>query len=143
MRSTRQPCVKEPRAAGAAMAGLAAALVCACAPGGAAGTVATGPGAEFDAQGCAEDAMRRSPDPEVMPDAAVGFSRWCALGDAPACSMLGVMHELGLGVRRSRERARSLYRRACDGGNARACGNLDELLRGTTGASPPPLGRGG
>jgi hypothetical protein len=38
------------------------------------------------------------------------------------------MHERGRGVRQSRGQARSLYRRACEGGNVRGCGNLGELL---------------
>jgi hypothetical protein len=42
--------------------------------------------------------------------------------------MLGVIHELGLGVPRDRARARSLYRQACERRNLRACGNLGELL---------------
>lgn len=123
------------RAELAALAGSSALLACACAPG-AAGTTAAGPA--FDAQACAEDALRRSPDAAHLANVAFGLSRWCAMGDAASCSMLGVMHELGLGVRRRRDHAWSLYRRACDAGNARACQNLYELVRSSVTGTPMP-----
>ncbi len=84
--------------------------------------------AKFDPQACAEDALRRGPDPALVNDAAASFSTACGMRDLASCSMLGVAHELGLGVAKSATRARSLYRHACEGGNARACGNLGELL---------------
>jgi TPR repeat protein len=82
----------------------------------------------YDPQACAETALRRSAAPELLPDSAEIMLRACSVGEADACSIAGVMFELGRGVRPDRERARSLYTRACDRGNARGCGNLGEML---------------
>lgn len=82
----------------------------------------------YDHQACVENALRNKPDPALLADAALELGQGCRFSDASSCSMLGVMYELGRGVRRDPERARSLYERACDGGNARACGNLGELV---------------
>ncbi len=118
--------MKRSRTAGAALpslAGLAALLASACAP------LASSPTPAFDPQACAEEALRRNPDPGVVRDAVTGFTRDCAGVAVPsACSMLGVLHELGLGVPVDPTLARSLYRLACGAGNTRACGNLGELL---------------
>jgi TPR repeat protein len=45
----------------------------------------------------------------------------CDAGVAVACSNLGVMYEIGLGVPKDEAHAASLYRRACNGGMAEAC----------------------
>jgi TPR repeat protein len=84
-------------------------------------------GAPYDSQACVENALRRNPDPALLPDAAEQISAWCQTGDAASCSTLGVMYELGLGVRADRARAARLYRHACSDGNARACDNLGGL----------------
>jgi TPR repeat protein len=82
----------------------------------------------YDSQACAEDTMRRSSDPALAAAAVQAFSAGCAARDGAACSMLGVAYEIGLGGPRSLPRARGYYQHACEGGNARACGNLGELL---------------
>jgi TPR repeat protein len=109
----------------ATVAALATATA-ACAPDiGAAGLVA--PGGAYDQQACVETALRRGPDPEAARDALAEMTQGCALGDSASCSMLGVIYELGRGVRPDTRYARDLYRKACGKGNARACGNLGEL----------------
>jgi uncharacterized protein len=109
------------RVALAALAGSLVLLGCAAAPPRAASRAA------FDPQACAEEALRKHPDPSTVLDAAAQFSIGCTRQDPAACSMLGVMTELGLGMRRDRALAQSLYRRACEAGNMRGCGNLGEL----------------
>ncbi len=91
-----------------------------------------------DPQTCAEDALRRRPDPALAAETAAAFSSDCARGDTASCSMLGVAHEVGYGVARDADRARSLYQQACRSGNKRACGNLGEVLlaEAEPGASP-------
>jgi TPR repeat protein len=100
---------------------LGAALFAGCGAGADAGFIT-------DPQGCAENALRRRGDPAILPDAAAALARDCDMGDAPSCSIAGVMYELGRGAPRDLGRARSLYGRACHVGNARACANLAELL---------------
>ena len=81
-----------------------------------------------DCQACAEEALRRDPDPVALVNAALTFELTCATRQPGACSLLGVLHELGVGAPRDLARARSLYRLDCDAGNARACGNLGALM---------------
>jgi TPR repeat protein len=45
----------------------------------------------------------------------------CDAGVAVACSNLGVMYEIGLGVPKDEAHAASLFRKACDGGVSVAC----------------------
>jgi uncharacterized protein len=112
------------RVALSALARLTALLLAACAP-----AASPAPAASFDAQACAEEALRRSPDPAVVKDAAARLSRQCeGPGEASACSVFGVLLELGLGIDADHARARKLYRFACESGNRRACGNLGALL---------------
>jgi TPR repeat protein len=111
------------RTALAAVAGLGAALLAACASPGAAS-----PHAGYEEQACAEQALRRSPHPAILDGAEESFTLWCGLGDAASCSMLGVMYEAGAGVARDPRRALALYQRACSAGNARACTNLGAAL---------------
>jgi TPR repeat protein len=47
--------------------------------------------------------------------------RACVLGDADACVMAGVLHEVATGVPRDDAVARRYFRRACDRGEARRC----------------------
>jgi TPR repeat protein len=118
------------------LAGLTALLAGACTP-----AVSTPPDPSFDPQACAEDALRRSPEPAIVKDAAAHFSRRCeGSGDVSACSLFGVLLELGLGVRADRARARTLYRFACESGNPRACGNLGELLLADAAPGATPEG---
>lgn len=85
-------------------------------------------GVKYDAQECVEDALRNRPDPAAVSDAAVAFARACQEGEAAACSVLGVMYELGRGFPVNAPYARTLYGGACETQNLRACGNLGELL---------------
>jgi TPR repeat protein len=109
-----------------ALAALALLLSCS----GCSGAFAAGPPARFDRRSCAEDALHRHPDPALAREARMLSSASCQKGDAAACSMLGVIHELGLGVPKDRSRARALYQGACSARYQRACGNLGELLLG-------------
>ncbi len=86
--------------------------------------------AAFDPQTCAEEAMRHGADPAVAADAPAYFKEACATRDFGACSLLGLVNELGFGVPKNLTRARGLYTYACDSGNKRACGNLGELVIG-------------
>jgi|HubBroStandDraft_2_1064218.scaffolds.fasta_scaffold1044749_1 TPR repeat protein len=99
-------------------------------------------GAPYDAQACAENALRNHPDPEILRGAAEQLWTFCQTGDAPSCSTLGVMYELGQGVRPDRARAARLYERACSDGNARACDNLSGLTRPAANA-PGQVARAG
>lgn len=82
----------------------------------------------YDAQACAEHALRGDVDHETALQATVVFREACGYGDAGACSGLGIIYERGLGgVERDASKAASLYRRACDRGNGRACENLRDL----------------
>jgi len=97
------------------------------------------PAAGFDSQACAEEALRQRPDPALVVEAARTSSQ-CAAGTPWACSVLGVLAELGLGMRPDRARAGALYRRACEAGNPRGCGNLGELLLADTERGSQPDG---
>jgi len=52
------------------------------------------------------------------------YQEACDDGDLTACTVFGLMSELGQGVTQDRERARDLYRRACEGGELVGCTNL-------------------
>lgn len=82
---------------------------------------------------CAEDSVRaqRAPLPEGAP---AELAATCETGDARACSVLGVMYEVGRGAPMDRARAATLFGWACEQGNLRGCVNLGrlELLEGTT-----------
>jgi TPR repeat protein len=77
--------------------------------------------------------------PDVRLAAAL-LTQACELGDAAACSDLGVLYALGRGVAQSDERAAALARRACEQGSAIACSNQGALL--AEGAAPPSAGEG-
>lgn len=49
------------------------------------------------------------------------FTRSAERGNADAQHSLGLMYEDGLGVRTNPERARELYKKACDGGSEAGC----------------------
>jgi hypothetical protein len=106
---------------------------------GAMGEPSLGDGTTFDPQACAEDALRRTTDPELAAQAVETFSTACALRDTSSCSMLGVAYQIGVGVARNPARARGLYRHACEGGNKRACGNLGEMLLVESEAHAEPI----
>ncbi|AAM73014.1 MAG TPA: sel1 repeat family protein [Chlorobaculum sp.] len=48
-------------------------------------------------------------------------------GDAQAQCMLGLMYELGLGVRQDKRTAKEWYGKACDNGNQKGCDNYRRL----------------
>src|SRR5579859_2854818 len=77
----------------------------------------------FDAQTCVEQALRRNPDPETLETARVTFETECGKGVPAACSMLGVMNEIGVGLPVNPRRAIALYDLACRTGNEQACTN--------------------
>jgi TPR repeat protein len=55
-------------------------------------------------------------------DGAAGlFKRGCEGGDPASCAQLATAHLLGRGVTHDDARARELYRKACDAGEASAC----------------------
>ncbi|MFT3767571.1 MAG: protein kinase [Minicystis sp.] len=60
--------------------------------------------------------------------AATLYTKACDHGDAPACSGLGVLHELGAGVARDRTRAASYYDKACSSGDALGCAYKSFML---------------
>ena len=78
----------------------------------------------YDQQACVEGALRRAPDPETVASARKAFKAECREGGAEACSALGVMNEIGVGVPMNAAQAVVLYERACEAGNARGCVNL-------------------
>lgn len=78
-------------------------------------------------QACIEEALRRNPDPALLPDVAAALEAHCAEGNPADCSALGVMFELGLERPQDSTAALRLYTRGCEGGNQRACVNLNRL----------------
>jgi uncharacterized protein len=86
------------------------------------------PGLVDARQDCVEGSLRRAPDPGVLPEAATEFDAACSDGQAAACSVLGVMYQLGRGVDRDDERAHALFAGACAAGNAGGCVNLGSML---------------
>ncbi len=81
----------------------------------------------YDSQACVEEALRRAPDPSLIPAAATEFELGCKGNDAGACSALGVLYELGIGRAKSYAGAHKSYERACKAGNQRGCVNLGRL----------------
>ncbi len=81
----------------------------------------------YDAQSCVEESLRRNPQNPEAREAAAVFADACKLGDAAACSVHGLMLELGAGVPSNARTARALYTRACSAQNQRACTNLSRL----------------
>lgn len=82
----------------------------------------------YDQQACLERALRRNPSSALVGQGAKQFADSCHDGELESCSALGVMHELGLGVKRDMFQALALYRKACDGGNVHACINVGTAL---------------
>lgn len=95
----------------------------------------------YDSQGCVEDALRRRPHREMLVQARAEFELSCRASDPAACSALGVMAELGLAGDADPKLARSLYRRACEGGNQRGCVNSGRLTVATSSSTPAELDR--
>jgi TPR repeat protein len=56
--------------------------------------------------------------------AAKVMGQACEADHAPACETLGVMAAEGRGIKRNAARAQRLFRRACRGGQAKACTRL-------------------
>lgn len=52
------------------------------------------------------------------------YTAACDGGVAEGCYNLGIMHEFGEGVAKSKLRAAALYKRACNGGDAGACSRV-------------------
>jgi TPR repeat protein len=126
---------------------LVATLVSVCASACATGELFTSPvdvaGVKYDAQECVENALRNAPDPSDVRDAVSAFTSACEAGEAPACSVLGVMYEVGRGFPLDTPRALALYGAACDAHNPRACANRDRLLltHGTAPREPARVGQ--
>jgi TPR repeat protein len=78
----------------------------------------------YDQQACLERALRRAPDAETVARASKAFMAECREGGAEACSALGVMNEIGVGVPVNAAHSVALYERACAAGNSRGCANL-------------------
>jgi TPR repeat protein len=89
-------------------------------------------GLSYNAQDCVEHALRNHPDTETVREARTAFSDACKNGEAAACSAVGVMYEVGVGVPMDTRRARELYGTACEAHNARACENLAGLMAADT-----------
>jgi len=62
-------------------------------------------------------------------EAARLYDQACVSGNANACNLLGTMNESGEGVAEDPARAAGLYSKACDGGEAMGCDNIDRLHR--------------
>jgi uncharacterized protein len=77
-------------------------------------------------------AEKKTPDPAAAYDryrrAVKGHGEACDKGDLQACARLAVLLEEGSGTSADRDEARSLFTRACAGGEAEACLRLS--LRG-------------
>ncbi len=85
-------------------------------------------------QKCVECALKRTPDPASLPNAAATFRELCDDGDAASCSVLGVMYEQGRAVLQDHRMAMQLYQVACNDRNARGCANLGRMYeKGITG----------
>jgi TPR repeat protein len=81
----------------------------------------------YDRQACVEEAMRQRPDAKLAAAAAPELELSCRVGDAAACSALGVTYELGLGREQDMSMARGLYLKACTAKNERGCVNAANL----------------
>ena len=56
--------------------------------------------------------------------AAQLYQKACDSGEAGGCSNLGVLYQIGKGVKQNYQKAAQLYQKACDGGEAVGCSNL-------------------
>lgn len=100
-----------------------------------------GNGYGYDEQACVERALRRSADAETALRASREFIEECRQGGAEACSALGVMNEVGVGVPRNIAKAVALYERACVAHNQRGCTNLGiARAQGLGGVADPAAG---
>jgi uncharacterized protein len=87
-------------------------------------------------QQCVECGLRVQTDGDLSPEALRVFTRSCRLGDAAACSVVGVIFEGGRGVTKDIKGAARFYAAACRSGNARGCVNLGKFYaRGQTGTT--------
>ncbi|MFO0553592.1 MAG: hypothetical protein U0271_34740 [Polyangiaceae bacterium] len=84
-------------------------------------------GLDRRSQNCIEEALRRNPDPSLLPGVAAALEAHCGEGNPADCSALGVMYELGMERPHDAAKAKLLYARGCEAGNQRACVNLDRL----------------
>jgi hypothetical protein len=105
---------KVARALLAALVALLASFGCGCVP----------LGAPYDAQACAENALRRNPDPAILLAAAGELSTWCRTGDAGSCSALADLIERGA-ARGAPEKASALRLAACALGDEGASARVE------------------
>lgn len=81
--------------------------------------------------------LNESADPG---EAAVWYERGCELQHGPACTALGLMHEIGLMGARSVREARAYYVQACELSDARGCDFAHAVRSGDrAGAAGPEL----
>ncbi len=71
--------------------------------------------------------------------AAAYYHQGCDLGDARACTNLGVMFENGQGVYRDGVKAAELYRSGCDGDDSLGCTYLGFMYQGGSGVPRSPV----
>ena len=76
--------------------------------------------ARGDALGCFNVAANHAFD-EDFPSAAKYYAKACELNDAESCYELGILYDEAKGVPYDPVRSATLFRRACDGGLAKAC----------------------
>jgi hypothetical protein len=60
--------------------------------------------------------------------AAAKFEQQCSKKDARSCSQAGFQYFLGCGVKRDRDKAVTLLRKACDLDDTRACEQLKNMV---------------
>jgi TPR repeat protein len=93
----------------------------------------------YDHQSCVETSLRRNAKGLGTDVAPTRFEASCRSGDMGACSALGLLHEMGVGVRADAKSAAKYYLLACEGGNTRACLNLGDLLVKNEGEGHDPV----
>ena len=76
---------------------------------------------------------------EDLPLAAAYYRRGCDLGDARACTNLGVTFENGQGVFRDDVKAAELYAKGCTGHDAHGCTYLGFMYQGGRGVPRSPV----
>ncbi len=83
------------------------------------------PGFDDDHQQASVEATLRGNTPDADLDASAfrHFSAGCNFEDPAMCSALGVLYEMGRGVRKDHARAFELYTSACQAGNDCGCVN--------------------
>ena len=77
----------------------------------------------YDSQACVEESLRRNPRSPDAVAAAIAMDVACREGDPAACSVHGLMLQLGAGTAEDGARARALFTHACGAGNQNCEGN--------------------